>query len=64
MDSDRPAFGSEQQLTAGREGLNLRTRFFVLDWTVKFSRLTATLDGQPREVAWGRHFFPLQPGRH
>jgi hypothetical protein len=64
MDSDRPAFGSEEQAAAGSQGLALRTGFFVLDWTVKFSRLTVTIDGQPREVAWGQHFFPLEPGRH
>jgi hypothetical protein len=64
MDSDRPAAVFEEQSTTGRQGIVLRTGFFVLDWTVKFCRVTAAIDGELREVSWGQHFFPLQPGRH
>jgi hypothetical protein len=46
------------------QGLALRTRFFVLDWTLNFTRTTVTIDGQQRDLPWGEHFFPLEPGRH
>ncbi|HUA28555.1 MAG TPA: hypothetical protein VMC03_06695 [Streptosporangiaceae bacterium] len=48
----------------GDQGIALRTRFFVLDWTVNFTRTTVTVDGRPRELPWGEHFIPLEPGRH
>lgn len=54
----------DEQSATGRQGIALCTAFFVLDWTVKCSRVTATIDGEPHEVPWGRHFFPLEPGRH
>ena len=47
-----------------RQGLALRTKFFVLDWTLNFTRTTVTIDGQRRELPWGEHFFPLEPGQH
>jgi hypothetical protein len=42
----------------------LRTGFFALDWTLKFTRTTVTIDGRPHERPWGEHFFALEPGRH
>jgi hypothetical protein len=48
----------------GSPGIALRTRFFVLDWTLNFTRTTVTIDGQRRELPWGEHFFPLAPGEH
>jgi hypothetical protein len=52
------------QPATGRQGINLRTAFFVLDWTLNFTRTTVTIDGQVHEVPWGVHFFQLEPGRH
>jgi hypothetical protein len=46
------------------QGIVLQTRFFVLDWTLNFTRTTVTIDGQPRKLPWGEHFFPLEPGNH
>ncbi len=46
------------------QGIVLRTGFFVLDWTLKFTRTTVTLDGHPYQLPWGEHFFPIEPGRH
>jgi hypothetical protein len=63
MDSDRPTAFAEQS-AASRQGIVLCTGFFVLDWTVRFSHVTVAIDGQLREVPWGRYFFPLEPGRH
>lgn len=40
------------------QGLALRTRFFVLDWTLNFTGTIVTIDGQRRELPWGEHFFP------
>ena len=45
-------------------GIAVRTRFFVLDWTLNFTRPIVTIDGQQRELPWGEHFFPVQPGPH
>jgi hypothetical protein len=46
------------------QGIALRTQFFRLGWTVRFTRTTVTIDGQAQELAWGEHFYPLGPGRH
>jgi hypothetical protein len=46
------------------QGIALRTSFFVLDWTVNFTRTTVIVDGHRLELPWGEHFFPLEPGRH
>lgn len=64
MESDRPAVVFEEHSATGRQGIVLRTGFFRLDWTVRFSHVTATIDGELHEVPWGEHFFPLEPGRH
>jgi hypothetical protein len=45
-------------------GIALRTQFFRLDWTVRFTRTTVTIDGQAQELPWGEHFYPLEAGRH
>ena len=49
---------------ANGQGIALRTSFFVLDWTVNFTATTVIVDGRPRELPWGEHFLPLEPGRH
>jgi hypothetical protein len=46
------------------QGIALRTGFFVLDWTLGFTRTTVTIDSQRHQLPWGQHFFPLEPGRH
>jgi hypothetical protein len=66
MDEPTSGIRSEDQpqpADAG-QGLVLRTRFFVLDWTLNCTHPTVTIDGQPREVPWGERFFPLGPGKH
>jgi hypothetical protein len=45
-------------------GIALRSSFFVLDWTVNFTRTTVIVDGHPQELPWGEHFLPLEAGRH
>jgi hypothetical protein len=52
------------QPATGRQGIDLRTTFFALDWTLNFTRTTVIIDGQVHDVPWGRHFFQLEPGRH
>jgi hypothetical protein len=49
---------------APSQGIVLRTGFFRLDWTLRFTRTTVTIDGHPSELPWGEHFFPLEPGCH
>jgi hypothetical protein len=49
---------------ADTQGIALRTSFFVLDWTINFTRTTVVVDGQRQELPWGEHFLPLEPGRH
>jgi hypothetical protein len=46
------------------QGIALRTSFFVLDWTVNFTRTTVVVDGHQWELPWGEYFLPLEPGRH
>jgi hypothetical protein len=46
------------------QGIVLRTRFFVLDWTLNFTRPTATVDGRSYRLPWGEQFIPLAAGRH
>ena len=46
------------------QGIVLRTRFFRLDWTLRFTHTIITIDGHPYERPWGEHFLPLEPGRH
>ncbi len=46
------------------QGIVLRTGFFRLDWTLRFTRTTVTIDGHRHELPWGEQFFPLEPGRH
>ncbi len=46
------------------QGIALRTGFFVLDWTLRFTRTTVIIDGHRHQLSWGEQFFPLEPGRH
>jgi len=46
------------------QGLVLRTRFFRLDWTLRFTHTTVTIDDGTYELPWGAHYFPLEPGIH
>lgn len=55
---------SESRPAGSGPGIVLRTSFFVLDWTLNFTRPTATIDGQPYRLPWGEHFIPLRPGQH
>jgi hypothetical protein len=47
-----------------RQGITLRTGFFRLDWTLRFTRTTVVIHGQLHELPWGEHFLPLEPGPH
>lgn len=55
---------SQPRPASASQGIALRTRFFVLDWTLNFTRTAVTIDGQRRDLPWGEHFFPLEPGDH
>src|SRR5579864_9182754 len=52
-----------QPIGAG-QGIALRTRFFRLDWTLRFTHTTITIDGHSHERPWGEHHFLLEPGHH
>jgi hypothetical protein len=56
--------GAPTQPTSGGQGIALRTSFFLLDWTVNFTRTTVVVDGNRQVLPWGQHFLPLGPGRH
>jgi hypothetical protein len=58
-----PAQSLSQTVGPG-QGIALRTGFFALDWTLRFTRTTVTVDGHRHQLPWGEHFFPLEPGRH
>jgi hypothetical protein len=53
-----------RQMAGRGPGIVLRTGFFVLDWTLKFTRTTVTVDGHAYQLPWGEHFIPLEPGCH
>jgi len=55
---------SLSQTTGPGQGIALQTGFFALDWTLRFTRTTVTVDGRRHQLPWGEHFFPLEPGRH
>jgi hypothetical protein len=44
--------------------LLLRTGFFRLDWTLRFTHTTVTIDDRTYELPWGAHYFALEPGSH
>jgi hypothetical protein len=46
------------------QGIGLRTGFFRLDWTLRFTRTTVVTDGRVDERPWGEHFFPVEAGPH
>ena len=46
------------------QGLLLHSEFFVLDWTLRFTRTTVLLDDRSYRLPWGEQFFPLEPGSH
>ena len=46
------------------QGLALRTGFFHLDWTLRFTHPTVVIDGHSEEGIWGERFFALDPGLH
>ena len=46
------------------QGLALRTGYFHLDWTLRFTHPTVVIDGNPNECDWGEQFFPLESGPH
>ena len=59
----RQAPGPGQTAGSG-QGIVLRTGFFALDWTVRFTRTTVAIDGNRHEVGWGERYFPLELGTH
>jgi hypothetical protein len=46
------------------QGLVLRTKFFRLDWTLRFTHTTVNIDDRTYELPWGTHYFPLEAGSH
>ncbi len=50
--------------TSPGQGIVLRTEFFHLDWTLRFTHTTVTIDGRTYELPWGAHYFPLERGSH
>ena len=54
---------SRHQSLAG-QGVLLRTKFFRLDWTLRFTHTSITLDDHVFELPWGEHYLPLESGRH
>jgi hypothetical protein len=57
-------FRSTVEPVADVQGLALRTEYFHLDWTLRFTRPTVMIDGRAVECSWGESFFQLEPGPH
>jgi hypothetical protein len=47
-----------------RQGILLRTGFFRLDWTLRFTQTTVVIDERSYHLPWGEQFFPLEEGSH
>jgi hypothetical protein len=60
----RPTVPVESASAGPGQGIVLRTGFFVLDWTLRFTLTTVTIDGNSYELPWGEHYFPPEPGGH
>jgi hypothetical protein len=45
-------------------GLSLKSGFYHLDWTLRFTHPTVIIDGHSEEGVWGECFFSLDPGPH
>ncbi len=45
------------------QGIALRTGFFALDWTLRFTRTTVTVDGNQHQIPPGRPGFLPGTGR-
>ena len=46
------------------QGIFLRTGYFRLDWTLRYTHTTVSIDGHSYECPWGDNYFPLAPGCH
>ena len=45
-------------------GIELSTKYFVLNFLIVLMPLLLTIDGQPVKGKWGTQFYPVQPGNH
>lgn len=61
--SDVGPVGADRIPSAG-QGVVLHSGFFRLDWTLRFTHTTVTIDDRTYDLPWGEHYFPLEPGSH
>jgi hypothetical protein len=45
-------------------GVELTTKYFILNFLVVIFPLTINVDGQDIKGKWGTQFYPMQPGNH
>ena len=48
---------------APRTAIEVRARIFPTAWLLLFFKTTVTIDEVDHVVPWGRHVFPVEPGR-
>jgi hypothetical protein len=45
-------------------GIQLQTKYFILNFLIAIFPLTVTVDGTPVQAKWGSSFVPVAPGSH
>ena len=51
-------------MAASPTGIELTTKYFILNFLIVIFPLTITIDGQETKGRWGTQFSPVQPGTH
>jgi hypothetical protein len=45
-------------------GIELQTKYFVLNFLIVIFPLVLTIDGVKTKGKWGKNFYPVAPGNH
>lgn len=45
-------------------GIELQTKYFILNFLIVIFPLVLMIDGQAVPAKWGKHFYPVAPGSH
>jgi hypothetical protein len=51
-------------MAASPTGIELTTKYFILNFLIVIFPLTINIDGQETKGKWGTQFYPAQPGNH
>jgi hypothetical protein len=51
-------------MNAQPSGIELTTKYFILNFLIIIFPLTLTIDGQDTKGKWGTNFYPVKAGTH